>query len=294
MYLSYSGYKAASCLFQYWHVYINRTKLDIEDDRLNSIFGTSIGKVFETFYNQKMWRLGHQGARQALIDLAPSIVAQTLAEEQTARKGRQAGSILWLSKERPNAKYACAEDIVKDVQLYTHKGVDTIRKNVLVGQDCKAELKLDSTINGHRIAGRADFVLKLLSGDLVIIDGKGTEYKSYLDVDQLTWYSMLYQVMYGTLPDKTAFLLWRKDPTDSLIWHPVTQKTVDELRASIFRVIQDIEGRVPFAPEGSSFEKALENFPPTSSEKKCRFCNLAKAGVCQEGVQFLKGPEDKL
>lgn len=78
-------------------------------------------------------------------------------------------------------------------------------------KDMKAEVTLDIMLkkSGDHLTGRLDFIRQ--NKDTVeILDGKGTEkMDTNVDVDQLYFYSLLYLLRYGRLPDKVGFLFYR-------------------------------------------------------------------------------------
>jgi hypothetical protein len=295
VYLSYSGYQSAkSCRLKYWHSYINKTSLAKPEDRLGSIYGTAVGRLFEAFYRDALWK--QPGARAVLLGMVESTVDAVLQEEQSPdpKKNRQAGTIVW----RENL-YASRDALVADVLAAIPRGLATIKTHLLIGKVVHAELKLDSDIEGHRVGGRADFVMQRIPphGDLVIIDGKGSRKRDrYTDELQLQWYAMLYREKFGRLPDKTAFVYWHFDPPSNIDWRCNCGETdIDDLKTNVIRFMNDLEAAAKKV-EARALPIARAVFPPSPGISNCRFCPYATPEACPEGfavVAKAKGPEDK-
>lgn len=60
------------------------------------------------------------------------------------------------------------------------------------------------------ITSRLDFIWNQLNGNDCILDGKGTEkIETNVDNEQLYFYTLIYLLKYGKLPDKIGFLFYR-------------------------------------------------------------------------------------
>ena len=195
MYLSYSGHKTyKECPRQYWHKYIDKTTLPVPDNRVNTLYGSVVGILFELFYAEKIW------TRSGVISILESKVDAVLGD--TIAKCLRDGAIDWSD---PKANYKSLDALRKDVLSSIPRGVEIIRHHRLLGLDAAAEVKLDRTIEGHVIGGRADFIMRRVRphDDLVILDGKGSRHRDkYVDPQQLWWYAMLYRDQHGIMPDR--------------------------------------------------------------------------------------------
>jgi hypothetical protein len=231
-----------------------------------------------------------------LLGMVESTVDAVLEEEQKPdpKKNRQAGILIW----RENL-YASRDDLVADVRAAVPRGLATIKSHLLIGKSVQAELKLDSDIEGHRVGGRADFVMKRIPphGDLVIIDGKGSRKRDrYTDDLQLQWYAMLYREKYGRLPDKTAFVYWHFDPPSNIDWRCNNTPTdIDDLKTNVIRFMNALDADL--AKVGTkSLPLVRDVFAPSAWSSNCRFCPYATPETCPEGfavVAEAKGPETK-
>ena len=299
MYLSFSGRKKSKCLFAYWHVYINFTPHPKADDRLGSIYGSSIGKVFEDFYTLKLWRV--PGTRKILEDRVPAAVDQYLAEAVQPQKGKPGGILLWRGEgegKNPEGLYGDRDELVRDVEYSIGVGLRSIKEARLVGNDAVAEMKLDTTIEGHRFGGRADFILTRVEfRDKVIIDGKGSRRRDkYVDVDQLKWYAMLYRAKYGVLPDRTGFLYWKFEPPVSMDWHEFTTQEIDAFQHEVVSQTQKLEELVKQIEKipNPTLPRVWEVFKPKATEDNCMFCPYANPTICPKGAKKRADVERKL
>lgn len=299
MYLSYSGWsKYEGCGYAYWNGYINKTKVEVLDDRLGSIFGSVVGSLFEDFYNKQMWRQEQPLGR--LTEEVEARVRKIIRDETTTTSSwRRAGVILWKGDgegQNPKGIYADEAEIAADVRDTLERGFRIIRHERLLGRDARAEVKLDTDIEGHRIGGRADFRMTRTAPhkDRIIVDGKGSKWREkYVHPDQLFWYALLNRERDGYLPDRVGFLFWKFDPPKSMDWYEVTDKVVDDLKERILRSISQIEELSKRLGASKSFEDARKVFLPVAArpdatkaeiEQACRFCTYATEEICPEGA----------
>lgn len=301
MYLSYTGFKTAdSCLFRWWNMYENRTVLQKEDDRLGSIYGTSVGKLFEQFYQEKLW-VNSKTVRQVLEDRAADVVDQTLKEETTPQGDwKPAGIIRWKDDEtHPKGIYYSREELIADVKHAIPRGLETIRAHALIGKDAVAEMYLNTDIQGHKFGGRADFVMtRYRHNDLVILDGKGSRHRDrWLDPRQLIWYALLLREKHGKFPDWVGFVLWKVESPQSVIRYDISQQEVDDLRDGVLTLMGKIESlkkRMPDESQRTPLKVVREIFEPKANEDNCRFCPYATDGVCAQGAEVVRQLEARM
>jgi hypothetical protein len=296
VYLSYSGYKKNdSCSFAYWNSYINHTAVP-PDDRLGSVYGSAIGTVFEHFYNKEWFR--KKGSKAFMLDQVERIVAMILRDETSPKWGRPGGLLKWKGEgegQNPKALYADRGELISDVRDSVVRGIEIVKHHKLIGTQADAEVKLDSTVNGHKLGGRADFVIKRISPhkDLVIVDGKGSKWRDkYIDPEQVKWYGMLYRRKFHRVPDRLGFLYWRCEPENSVDWVHFVEDDFDELLERVLTAIQEIEQRGTKAPSGTSPEVARKVFRAVAdrpgsgdAEQACRFCSYATEALCPRGLE---------
>ncbi len=283
MYISYSGFTSnEKCPLSYWHRYVNKTVPPELDNRINMLYGASVGVSFERFYKQRMWRV--PGFLDAMLAAVPDIVKKVVEEETAPGKN---GYINWADKK---SNYKSVDDVIADVRDAIPRGLKIVKQHRLVGPEIEAEYKLDSKKHGHVFGGRADIYVHRVApdNDRVILDGKGSKFRdTYVDKRQLRWYAMLYEDHRGYLPDKVGFLYWRSDPETAIDWFPITREDTSVLRETVTQACEDIEARkrqLPVAPL-PTHEQVVALFPAQPS-KDCRWCNYLSA--CEEGQHYEK------
>jgi hypothetical protein len=304
MYLSYSGYKLyLNCPYAYWHGYIGKLPLEKPDDRLGSVFGSIVGVLFEDFYNHEWWRKPEPQA--FVMSQIEAATVKVLKQEQSPKWGRPGGVLMWRGEgegQNPKAMYADADELMADVRDAVARGFKIIRAERLLGPYAKAEIKLDSTVEGHRLGGRADFIIRRAKPhqDKGIYDGKGSKYRDrYVDPKQLHWYAMLYRLRFNEVPDKLAFVYWRFDPPESIDWVEFTEADLDQLLEDTLAAIERIEeGKASLPKEGEVpaidlMELARKVFQPKANENNCRFCPRATATQCSWGFSVVQKIEQR-
>lgn len=299
MYISYSGFtKFNDCAYAYWHDYINRTPLALPDDRLGSIYGSVVGKLFEDFYNKEWWRKDNPSAF-VLMQVEEATEA-IIKEETSPKKGRPGGVLLWRGDGKgrnPKGLYSNRDELMADVRDGVTRGFHTIRQERLLGPYAKSEVKLDSTVDGHLLGGRADFIIRRTKPhlDLGIYDGKGSKHRErYVSPKQLLWYAMLYRLRFEKTPDKLAFVYWRFSPPKSIDWINFSGSDLDMLLEEVLAGIRRIEKGVAALPEKGKvpdidhMELARKVFQPKANESNCRFCPRAVATQCSWGFSVVQ------
>jgi hypothetical protein len=277
MYISYSGFKLYSaCKLAYWHTYVRETEPPEPDNAVNALYGSVVGRIFEDFYTQRIWR--QKDFQKALQDLVEPTYQKVVHDE--VRRGRV---LRWQTPQDKKPNYSSPEELLADVRDTIPRGLRIIRHDRLVGPRTEAETKLDSVVKGHTIGGRADFIIERVKPhhDLVILDGKGSKHRgSFVDPRQLKWYAMLYSLRNnGALPDKLGFVYWRFDPPESLDWVAFSQSDTDELLEEVLEAVAEIERAVAHRAESN------KSFPPRPSRENCRFCSYLK--ICPKGKEAM-------
>lgn len=294
MYLSYSGYKKlVSCAFAYWNEYIGKTKKGAVDDRLGSVYGTVVGRLFEDFYKLKAWK--QEYPIQFIMDRVVPTIADVIKKETSPWKDKPAGVLLWKGEgpgQNPRGMYENRGQLEADVRDAVSRGFKIIKHHRLLGPRTDAEFKLDFvTTDGHILAGRADFIIHRISpqDDEVIVDGKGSQHRDkYVDPQQLQWYAMLYWLNSAKagdpkVPDKLAFLFWRSNPEESMDWIDTSEEEAKQLYEEAVDKIRWVEESQKKVPSGSTPEGARGVFKPKATEQNCRFCPYAS--VCPPGAK---------
>lgn len=301
MYLSYSGWKKSdNCGFDYWLGYVAKVPLPEPDDRLGSIYGSVVGKLFEDFYNEEIYRQGQpQGIVMGRVgETIRSIIEEEIHPSASWKKG---GVLKWKGTgpdQNPKAMYTDEAELAADVRDAVSRGFEIIRHHRLLGKGAQAEVPLDATILGHKLGGRADFIMRRVKPfqDEILLDGKGSRWlDAYVDKRQLQWYAMLFQERNKRLPDQLGFVFWRAESVeDAVLWVPVVPDEIQALKEQVLADIRKIEARIS-GPK-LTIEAARRVFLPiaertdvSKEDKKqaCRFCSYAIEAICPAGAQIV-------
>jgi len=302
LYLSYSGFKTyGQCPYEYWHKYVNKTSIP-PDNGVNALYGSVVGLVFETFYRDRLWR------KVDYLDFLQSIVEPCFDKAIRDQRGR----VYDWADEKSN--YHSREDVVADVRLAIPRGIQTIRKNRLLGSDASAELKLDTQFGNHLIGGRADFVIRRIAPyeDLVILDGKGSKWREkYVDGDpkksgqrvegvQLKLYAALYRAKTGIVPDRLGYIFWHFDGTrpewwtdkysesfEAMEWISFDNGDLDntqiEVLAAADRIASSVTSLDKLSGQSKSYDELRQERFPAQAGGHCRLCSYVSK--CEAGTK---------
>jgi hypothetical protein len=270
-----------SCPRTYWYSYVEKPKLEVLENRVNSLYGTIVGRLFEIFYNEQIWN--SRGVEQQLQDRVQE------AYDRAIKKETRDGVIKWKPDDE-KANYASPEALLADVRLAIPRGIRIIRHHRLLGRPSVAEVKLDHGVEGHILGGRADIIMRRIGPhhDLILLDGKGSKWRGkYVDALQLKWYAMLHRLKHKHMPDRLGFLFWRQEPETSVDWVDCSLNELDELQTSALITIKEIEDGIAQVKADPS---SLSHVFPARPGGECRFCQYFT--LCPEGQKFasLKPP----
>lgn len=276
MYISYTGYKTyLKCPRMYWFMYISKPTLGEPENRVNTLYGTMVGWLFEIFYNERIWN--SKGVEQQLQDRV-----QTAYERAIAKETRD-GVIRWKPDDK-RANYQSPEALFEDVRATIPRAIRIIRHHRLLGTDAAAEVKLDQWVQGHRLGGRADILMRRIQPhyDRILLDGKGSRHRAkYVDDRQLKWYAMLHRLKHNHMPDRLGFVYWRQEPEKSIDWIACSTNELDELQGSILMAIGEIEaGTMQMDADPAHLPQVFAAHPGS----ECRFCPYF--ALCPEGQKF--------
>ena len=264
--LSYSDFHVyLECQRQYWHQCWNRTKPQVPDNRVNAMYGSLVGQLFEQFYKMQMWRT--PGVAAHLCSLADiyydKIMTDDLARGHT------------YDYSAPGVTFKSPESLLRATKEAVVRGIQSIKCWRLLGPEVETEVKLDVKLQGHELRGRADFIIKRLDGDVIIIDGKGSQHRDrFVDRKQLLWYALLHRYKRGFFPNKLGFLYWRCEPSEAVGWIDFTEGDLRDLRGHILSVIAAIEDK--------SKEVDGTDFRASPELSRCRLCAFRPG--CSEGL----------
>lgn len=280
MYISYSGYKLfLDCPRAYYHRYIAKTVQLKPNNRVHMLYGDTVGKIFEKFYEDQVWA-GPTPTKKLLSMVRPMLTKVMVHE--TSR-----GGVLDWNEPGLKEGTRSVEEIEKEILDAIPRGVLSIKRNRLVSRESFAEMKLDMAVGPYKIAGRADFIVRRVPPhqDLVIVDGKGSRHRGkYVSERQLRWYAMLYWLKFGVIPDRLGFLYWRYEPEESMDWFEVTKRQLEELQNSVLTTLDNIEKAKSELVQIRDKGKPVDLFM-VSTGFQCTLCDYLP--VCEEGKRSL-------
>lgn len=296
-YISYSGYRTyATCNLQYWHSYINKTRIPgLLDNIVSSAYGSVTGTIFEQFYVGKMWR-------------SPKVVEEMQAlviphYNEVVADAKKRGRVIDFTVE--NAPYENKEALFEDVRNTIVTGLQSIKEHRFVGEDAKAETKLDCRFGPYTVAGRLDFSMtRVHFKDFVILDGKGSKHRAkYLDAkplsspfshpkgEQLQLYGALYHEKFKKYIDGLGYLFWKFQGTEAVEWVYWTPDTLEETKQKILGTLHKIDKDATLinTKVGKTRLELVEELFPTKPGFNCKMCNYIT--VCDDGTKWLAGFE---
>lgn len=237
-YLSYSGRKLyLTCPKQYYFRYV--LKDPARSDPKTAMFGSAIGKVFEWFYEHKMW------ASADPVSLALSKIGQAI-QDTFEKENYIIGS-----------DQSYETHLKADLHKFVPLGIDIIRNHRFLTVNSRAEEDLTviysnpSSPTSVKMVGRADFVHAFSSKDVWILDGKASKHREkYVDSDQLIWYATQYYLKYHVTPSRLGFIFWCF-PDSPVSWIEYDADLMRKLVKKTVEVVDRIfDGDFPATPSG--------------------------------------------
>ena len=268
-YLSYSGFVLYNkCPYAYWHKYCNKTHLNEPENCVNSLYGSTVGLIFEAFYRDKLWKLWATRTPEEALKHLEGLVEPYL-ESAIASQKKNGLIVDWAD---PTAIYSSRGELVADAIETIQRGVNTIRKNDLLGPVMETETKLDCKFDNYTIGGRSDFLIKRRNphNDLVILDGKGSKHRDkYVDGQarkegapiegkQLKWYGLLHRKKFNVVPDKLGYIFWKFERVEAVEWVDFSVESLDTLQREVLATVRRID---------TSYQKLLDISHPESRDE---------------------------
>lgn len=253
-YISYSGQKTyLVCPAMYQFRYIQR--IPRPADISSSIVGSTVGVLFQWFYEKKLWSLPN------VQEVMESKISDAVSEAFTS------------------SKVAIDLDLARATEMkipeYIRNGIRIIREHRLLRTENRAEVDLTickRATDTHpviKLGGRADFILSDPS-EIIIIDGKASLRRAeFVDSDQLIWYALQHYLKYQKAPDRLGFLFWAF-PEEPMKWVDYNEDDLRSLYKRTLQVVTDIRQK---------------KFPVQTSSQ-CKVCDYRDR--CPEGDQYVR------
>lgn len=233
MWLSWSAFKQKNtCGKQYKLDRISDREPPVKDSRHNAAVGSVVQRVFEDFYNDKMWKDQNELVSR-LRDKAELYYEEFLEEE-------------YIDWNDFTCRFNTPYEPLKEIHEIIPGTVRAIGREKLVGPYAVSELEMKVPFAEDYLYGFMDFIIRQEDDTLILLDGKSSRhYDKYTDPDQLYYYALMFFLRYHKLPDKLGFFFYRyaDDPDKAIQWHPIDKAKIREMRERIEDTIQSIRNR---------------------------------------------------
>ncbi len=234
-----------ACPLRYRYQYVDHLKKP-QQNEYHTVSGTVVGRIFEHFYNDEIWRFPKE-VQEKLLELLPKEYEAVLAKS----------NVIWNDKTIQNQ--LSKEELLEDCKKSVLSGLKAIKENLLLGKYARSEVKLQAKVNNYDIIwGRADIIIRRQLKDqpeeILLIDGKNTKHDQYLDEQQLLFYALTFYLANERMVDKLGYLLFRKGEVK---WIEFDKEDLQKLKEQIAEVSKGI---------------SKKEFEPTFTPQACKFC----------------------
>jgi len=278
---SYSKWQSYEhCPAKYDFRYVK--KLQIKESQHNAVTGTAIQFVFESFYNDEIWRLGEDARnvlhQEILRHAWLRVYKKSYIDWRKTKNLKEAEENehfeSWLRLFRFQQRYENADEkfkiamrklalLFQESKAMIDPTLDVIKEQELLGPYAKSEVKLQGYLGSYNIVwGRADFILRRKSGEIVIFDGKTSKQRDmFLTKQQLLYYALCYLAQYKKLPSELGWLFYRYGEYKEVVFE---REDLQVLAAQVLKNSKKI------------YRKKFERIP---SEEACKYCVYKKSCV---------------
>lgn len=247
--ISWSAYdRWRKCPLQYKLYYIDEKGFDIDDeqDRYYAVTGSVLQEVFTRFYNDQLWRLRSKTVSHLTKKVLPEVWNFTLERI----------FVDWNKhKKTKEEMYNEIEELIPKIvkfliqeKLIDPKGLQRSEVKILTQIDIEDNIYL---------LGKFDFLF-IIDDEIFILDGKATH---NVNSDQLYFYCILYQRIYGKLPDKLGFLYYE---TLEVEYINIDPNSIQNLEYQISEMVKNIK------------EISFENNPSVENCQNCLLNSLCE------------------
>lgn len=267
-YLSFSGFKVYdTCPKQYYYKYILKPVPLKPFNKVHTLFGDIVGKIFELFYTNRLYE--KPNCLAVLFDLVRLTIDEKLLYEM-----KIGGVYDWNEPGLKSGSRSLTE-VEHEIIEAISRGLRSLKRHNLISRDSKAEVVLDQEYRNRKIVGRADFIIRRgPEKELVIVDGKGSRYRdAFIDVRQLYWYAALYWLKHQEVPSQLGFLYWRSEPEKSMDWIQVSKEKLVDFLDMILGTFDKIETN-----------EKTKTYTAALSSATCKLCLYRS--MCTEAENF--------
>lgn len=232
--------------------------------RHHAIMGIVIQYAIEKMYNDQLWR-DPKGLADRLVAMGREEFEKQLLDSRNF--------VDWTETSRA--------DMLRTIEQGILGYLRTMKAHRLLGPFTRAEHDMVASIHDPVagkdwiVGGKADVVFEREESGVTFLDGKNAQSKGkYTDPDQLRWYSLLWFLTTGKLPDRLAFVYYRYPhgflapgssvPETGIDWVDFNKADIDSLSERALAARRGMEA---------------EQFDPTPKPPICRFCDYES--VCK-------------
>lgn len=249
MKITYSEFKNYLECPKKYKLFKDKAKPPFQPNKYFAIYGMTIQKFFQ-YYTNYYLKQGSISTPEQIKSKLKIVWDKILTENY----------VDWTDVFVRKSDSEIFEDVYNDI-LANIKAFDFFKK-------ASSEVKL--TINlknsGDVIVSKLDFVYTDDSGEIIILDGKGTDKIGNVDIDQLYFYALVYLLHHGKLPNKLGFLYWKYQKIDYLTF---TRDDIVKFKNKLALVKKTIKEDKIFAAN-------------VGLSKSCKYCPYTL--VCEECI----------
>lgn len=244
-YLHYSVYK--TCPLQYKWKFVEKPPFHYRWDKRNAFIGLVLQMLVVRFYLEKWWQ-----------------------EKDPLLRMRQAISITMQQFMTADNIYFTDQEIEKWKQIAwdaCEMIIGVIKAEKLLTDTLYVEREEEIPFGEDKLQAKPDLVIVFKSGFIILLDGKGGgTVGKYVDDDQLYFYCIVIEKVYGKLPNRIGWWWYRHG---KVVWKPLTLQHVLAVENKARSIIDGIKAK---------------QFEATPGDH-CRLCDF-RVG-CKPGQMYL-------
>jgi len=233
---AYDRWKKCPHIFNLYHILHEGYEIDRKRNRANTVYGSVIQEIFSRFYNDRLWTKKNCVAflQKELLPQIWEFVLKNIYVDWDDFNLSAEEVFQSLENDIP-----AIIGILQEKELYSYEGLQ------------RSEVKLAKRLyDDYFLTGKIDFLLNF-KGKRTLLDGKSTK---DVNEDQLYFYAILHNIIFGNYPDQIGFLFYRESELKLLDFNI---SRAEEIEKDIEKLIQMIE---------------TLQFDATPSEEKCSSC----------------------
>lgn len=247
-YLFYSTYK--KCPAQYRWSFVDKPPVFVPRNMRYAFLGLVMQRLVELFYINHWWTAKEGPITRMRIAL-PSISQQTL----------ESNNIEMTTHE--------LEEWMKIIHDTVPRIIEVVKREKFLSEECYVEREEEVPLGDDKLWMKPDLIV-IRKGVTTLLDGKGGKTVGrYIDPDQLIFYALAVEKVWGRLPHRIGFWWYRHS---RVVWYPklLNHVEMDRVRTNARNYIDGIK---------------VGKFEPTPGQH-CRLCDHRIH--CEVGQKFIE------